>query len=385
MVLSLSLIAACTDPVGHRSERSPVESSSDSGSDVPVLDRRGLLIAQSWDRMEAPFGAGAGDYRYIVLQESMFSELDEVRAANPEARILAYQKVGGMREDGDDHPSTGVQIGEADEAWFLHDEAGERVYYCDYPEVAAADVGDEDYQARWLQNVRKRLVADGFDGVMMDDVNTFPGHCLGSKGTPLAEYATDAEYGDAVVAFMAAVGPALVDEGLAVAPNIAMNPWDDTMRAQTVAMYPSITHQFREYWMRWDDSANFTGDNWLSTLTLYEEAEDHGVGFMALTKGPGEEGVSAGEEYGRASFLMAWDGEADSAWGYLDERVDPWSEVWSWELGLPVAERAAEGVGWRREMTEGVVLVNPDPEQEQHFEAEELTLGPGVARLLVSD
>lgn len=386
LLLACSAPDALSAPDSGVAVGSPVDSPADSPVDSPVdtaappAGDRGLLIAQSWDRVDAPLGDGAGQYRVIVLQESMTSELERLRAANPDAVFLAYQKVGGMRADGGDNPSTGVQIGEADEAWFLHDDAGARLYYCDYPEVAAADIGNADYQARWLANVRERTERDGFDGVMMDDVNTFPGHCLGSKGTPLAEYADDEAYGDAVVAFMAAVGPALKADGLIVAPNIAMNPWDDTMRAQTVAMYPSITHQLREYWMRWDASPNFTGDNWLSTLTLFEEAEANGVGFMALTLGPGDEGPEAGQVYGRASFLLAWDGASDSSWGYLDDEVDPWSPVWEGDLGRPLGAREAVGAGWVRRYPGGRVYLNPDETSTVDF-GDGVTLGPGQAQL----
>jgi hypothetical protein len=303
-----------------------------------------------------------------------------------------------MRADGGDTPSTGVSYHEADgvhEEWFLHDAAGDRLIYCDYPEVWAADIGDPGYQRRWLDNVRERILRDGFDGVMMDDVNTFPGHCLGSLGTPIAEYDTDEAYGDAVVEFMEVVGPELIAGGLLVAPNIAMNPWEDVMRAQALAIAPHTTQVTREYWMRWDDSENFTGSEWESTLTFYEDVEALGVGFLALTYGPGHEGALQGQRYGRASFLLAWDGVADSAWGYQDEQVDPWSEEWAIDPGLPVESRTADGSGWRRAYTGGTVLVNADDSASRTFSLDrphidgdgnlvsELTLQPGQAMVLV--
>ncbi len=306
----------------------------------------------------------------------MYSLLPEYRAANPDARFLAYQKVGGMRADGDDHPSTGVQTGEADseESWFLHDAEGNRLEYCDYAGVMAANIGEAAYQARWLANVTERLARDGFDGVMMDDVNTFPGHCLGSRGTPLAEYATDEAYGDAVVAFMTAVGPELMDEGFIVAPNIAMNPWNDTMLAQSVAMLPSITHWNREYWMRWDDSENFRGANWQATLQTMILAQDAGRGYLGLTYGPGVEGAGAGQVYGRASWLLAWDGLSDSAWGYKAGLDDPFGPDWGPDIGLPDGPAVAVGGGWMRAYTGGVVLINPSETDDLVFVLDEACL-----------
>ena len=342
------------------------DGASDSGhAGGPVaVGPRGLLISQTWDARDVPLGAGAGQYGVIVLQESMFSLLPDVRAANPHATILAYQKVGGMRADGGEHASTGLRVDQADEAWFLHDAAGDRLTYCDYPEVSAADIGHPDYQQAWLEAVSERLLRDGFDGVMMDDVNTFPGHCLGSRGTAIAEYASDADYGEAVVGFMLAVGPALKADGLSVAPNIAMNPWDPNMRDQAHRMLPGVTHWLREYWMRWDDSANFTGDMWASTLETMVAAQSAGVGYLALTLGPGAEGAEAGQRYGRAAWLLAWDGESDSHWGYLDasRAGDPYGPGWAADLGRPIEPASDTAGGWRRAYERGVVVVHPGDE-----------------------
>jgi hypothetical protein len=363
-------------------------------ADPPVYGPRGVLVAQDWGFVDAPTGVGAGAYRAIYLQESMYTLIPEIRAANPDALLLAYQKVGGMRADGGDHPSTGVLIGDAPEHWFLHDADGARLYYCDYPDVAAANVGDPDYQAAWLDAVRARLARDGFDGAMMDDVNTFPGHCLGARGVPIAEYPSDEAYGDAVVAFMAAVGPELKADGFAVAPNVAMNPWDDVMRAQALAMVPHVTHFVREYWMRWDDSENFSGDEWATTLSLMQEVEAGGVGFLALTYGPGVEGGVIGQRYGRASWLLAWDGVADSGWGYWDDALEPYGPDWGPPVGRPTWPAEPVGVGFLRRYSDGVVVVNPDPAASQRFglgrpylhpdggTVDEVTIGPAQGLVL---
>lgn len=336
--------------------------SGETAAPEPLAGPRGLLVAQSWDHAELPLGAGAGQYRVILLQASMGALLPDIRAANPEALLLAYQKVGGMREDGGDRPSTGLRVDQAEESWFLHAADGTRLTYCDYAGVWAADPGSPGYQAAWLAAVRERVLADGFDGVMMDDTNTFPGHCLGSLGTPIAEYPTDAAYGDAVVGFMAAVGPGLREAGLAVAPNIAMNPWDDTMLAQSRAMLPFLTHWMREYWMRWDDSANFGGGEWADTLATMTIAEEAGVDYLALTYGPGEEGSVEGQRYGRASWLLAWNGTRDSAWGYWGDGEDPWGPDWAPDVGVPTGPAEARAGVWLRGYSGGLVMVNPTEE-----------------------
>lgn len=403
------VIASFGCPVGYGCEPAPVETQveggdsnvSDSAAEVddhpPLAGPRGLLVAQDWNQADYPtnIGAGAGEYHTILLQDSMATILPDIRAANPQARLLAYQKSGGMKADSGDHPSTGVQIEDAAESWFLHDADGNRLIYCDYDGVYAANMGDPGYQARWLENVRSRVAADGFDGVMMDDTNIFPGHCLGSKGTAIAEYPTDEAYGDAVVQFMAAVGPSLIADGLLVAPNIAMNPWDETMLAQTEAMLPYITHWVREYWMRWEDGEHFRNSTWASTLDTMRIAQEAGVAYLAITKGPGDEGAEAGQFYGRASWLLVWDGASDSAWGYFgSEGGDPWSPTWGPDIGLPLEEAVETDGVWLRRYGGGIVLVNPTDDDgvvvslgETYVDpdlgdVDEVTLDRGMARVL---
>jgi hypothetical protein len=193
--------------------------------------------------------------------------------------------------------------------------------------------------------------------------------------------------------------PAAVRQADRVAPNIAMNPWEDVHKAQALAMLPGMSHWMREYWMRWDDSANFTGSMWSTTLDLMVAAQAEGVGFLGLTLGPGEEGAPAGMVYGRASWLIAWDGHSDSAWGYLDATRlgDPWTPDWGSHPGDPLGSAVAEGVGWRREFDDALVLVNPGAAASQAFAIgagwrgddgpapEILTLGPASAVVLGRD
>ncbi len=160
---------------------------------------------------------------------------------------------------------------------------------------------------------------------------------------------------------------------LAVAPNVGMNPWDETMLAQSVAMMPHMTHFSREYWTRWDDSANFRGGTWESPLDTMVIAQAEGVAYLAVTKGPGEEGAVEGQRYGRASWLLAWDGESESAWGYWGEGVEPYGPDWEPDIGLPTGEAVEIDGVWRRAYNRGLVLVNPGEQAVEVALGETLT------------
>ena len=96
---------------------------ADTGAPVFEMGTRGLLVAQSWDRIDAPHGDGAGQYRVIVLQASMGRLLPEVRAANPDATVLYQVSFLAYAPDGD-VLATGswageVALYEGDSGWRL--------------------------------------------------------------------------------------------------------------------------------------------------------------------------------------------------------------------------------------------------------------------------
>jgi hypothetical protein len=362
--LAAALLLACAPPPAAP----PPQPAAQGLAPAPPRGDEGprvWLSAQTYHQTAHPYGPGQGRYRFIVLQPAMADRLPQIRAANPGARVLTYMKAGGMRADGDDRPSTGVQIQEAEEGWFLHDLAGQRLEFCDYPGVAAAHLRSPGYRQRWVENVVRRTVADGWDGLMIDDLNLRPGHCLGERGSPLAEHPTDQDYGEAAVEFLAAVAPALREAGLIVAPNVAMNPWEPVHMDQLQRMLPHMTHLVREYWMRWNASAHFRGGAWSATQATLEAAQAAGVGYLALTYGPGAEGHAAGQRYGRGSFLLGWDGASDSAWAYLKQGDgtgpldDPWGPGFEPDVGRPTGPAVAQGEAWLRPFERGLVAVHP--------------------------
>jgi hypothetical protein len=71
--------------------------------------------------------------------------------------------------------------------------------------------------------------------------------------------------------------------------------------------------------------------------------------------------------YGKASFLVDWDGHGGAFVYEPTNHGNPWNGAWTQNLGQPRGRRHAVGVGWLRRYRGGIVLLNPSPSRAQSF------------------
>jgi hypothetical protein len=351
--------------------------------------RRGVwLLLDHGEHRNACRSPVRSHYRYIVVQWNVTHDaacsLERIRAANPEARVLAYQNLGGMIAGPhlDGRPSTCVSQEEADEhdaaapgdSWRLHDPAGRTLSFRDeYAYLQPANLARGSYQERCLRRL-EQVRADGYDGVLADDVNTYPGHRLGETGeVSIAEYPSDAAYGDAVVEALRRIGPRVRRLGLLLIPNVGTDLTKPGERARALAVVGASSGLFWEFWTRWSGAGRGQrGATWEAGATLAHAVQRLGKPFLANTyHGPGPGGPGSDQRYAAASFWLVWDGRQDSAWGYdVPGRPEAgFSPAWGPDLGDPLdPERVRVGVGWRRSYTGGTAVVNPSASVEQRFD-----------------
>ena len=72
-------------------------------------------------------------------------------------------------------------------------------------------------------------------------------------------------------------------------------------------------------------------------------------------------------QYGRASFLLVWNGKGGGFLWQCNDGTDPWNPAWTTDIGTPLAARYTVGVGLRRDYTTGTALVNPNPFSAQTY------------------
>lgn len=346
-------------------------------------------------------GSAPGDkYAYIVVQWSTTRQacgMTQWRRKYPHAKILAYQNFGAMiaGPHHDNRPSTLVTQEDAatHTSWWLHNSAGKRITFNDYSYFAAANIGDPGWQAQARAHIA-RIKADGYDGIMLDDVNIYPGHGLrATEANHSVEYRTDNAYGDATKSAMAALGPYIKTHSLLAFANVGMNPWIKDQYSRFRSMLANLDGVCREFWMAWSgDGVPFTGQAWSSTLRVQVDTEAAGRAFLANSYPLTPQDDSRSVRYGQASFWIGWDGEEASGFGYASGLRT--YEYYGRVIGVPTRPRQAVGVGWMRRYTAGIVVVNPHPSASQTFSLgrtytdengasrSTVTLGPASGKVL---
>jgi hypothetical protein len=310
----------------------------------------------------ASTGGDLSRYGYVVLHAWEYGRIAELRAKNPGIRILVYKNASASysyacRNGTDDAllpAGTGYCAADREHPdWFLQDTAGRRIEFCDYAGLWQMDVGSAAYQQAWLDSVSRELSTYGWDGVVLDDVNSTAKYHL--CGRTIAKYPTESAYEEATRTFLAGVGPTLQQRGFLVLPNINFDCWEACW-----SRYLQYTSgAVREWWSKNTTGAGgqYTGDNWDWANGFLRLTQQQGKIFVGITYAPVDDTRSM--RYARASFLLDWDG-GPSAFVFepTPEATDPWQPEWTVDVGRPTGGRYQTAGAWRRDYSDGTVLVN---------------------------
>ncbi|WP_372728083.1 putative glycoside hydrolase [Nocardioides sp.] len=380
-VLVIAMISAMVAVLGnnpaHGRPASAAASQTRHDGDVDARDSRTRpsasagTLALNWGDIQATPDAHLSNY--VVLQSWEYGRIPELRRKNPDIRVLMYKDVsatvkracrtapdGSCTLDNEFLP-TGVGYHSSlrdHPEWFLRDRGGRQLEWSDWPGLFPMDVGDAAYQRSWRTNVLHELRSYGWDGVLMDDVLTTLSHDvyddLVSPTIP-----DDAAMYAATESFLAAVGPAIRDEGFEVIANVAFQYDDyvDVLEAWT----RYVTGWENEYFVKWSLGAapRFVGADWNWKMLMSAWCAERDVPLLAVTYSTKAD--RAAQDFHRATWLLTWNGRTGSSMFVPEEdHTDHWIPRATVEIGTPRGDRRhlRRGV-WRRNYTEGVVLVNP--------------------------
>jgi hypothetical protein len=314
-------------------------------------------------------------YSYIVTHWNIGpANLTAIKARHPNAKILAYQNLGGMiaGPHSNSRPTTlvtqeeAVTHGTGGDDWRLHKESdGTVVTFNDFSYLQAAHVGRASYRTQASSHFQG-IKNDGFHGIMLDDTNMRPGHGFNEgDANDSTEFASNNAYRDAVTAAMAVLTPAARAVGLLMVPNVGMDPWDVDMYAGYTTMLTANTVDgvIREFWTNFSGGALFTGATWTDTMKVQTDAELNGK-FVAVQSYPSSSpNDTTSIRYNTASFYLFWDGSKPSGVGYNDGRPLSAYPQYRKLIGTPtqakqlVSGTATDGA-WMRRYTGGIVCAN---------------------------
>jgi Hypothetical glycosyl hydrolase family 15 len=262
--------------------------------------------------------------------------------------------------------------------WLLKDASGNYLMNAAYHKYIG-DFGDPGYQHAFLAWALHFLAANHDKGVEIDDTECDAPQL--TDGIYPAKYPNQRAWENAQVSFIATVGDALKANGYYVMANavckIRGNPTGNS-GALTAAFWrrlaPHVSGLCSEYWQQLPSDPSVVRlagtDTWMhfwqGWQSLVDVAQNAGADFFSVMYGSSTD--TRIMRYGKASFLLDWDGRGGAFMWLSDSGVsDPWNSEWTMDIGQPAGSKFQVGVGWRRDYTAGTALVNPSPFTSQHF------------------
>ncbi len=323
-----------------------------------------------------------GRYSVVVINAYEWPLVPIIKAESPGTRVLMYTSAIDIQQDCDTPGeeltcATGItmyDVNTNDSSWILRDANGNAILNAKYPYYYVGDIGSSSYRSKWASHVANQARSLGFDGVSIDGVlGAFEGE---TGGVVPAKYPTDSAWANAMAGFVDAVGPALKAQGLYVGAEVYSsttgtsnnNGSFDGSWWQRVA--PDLSALFCEYFEQnptdWTQMYSNTHldwtDNWDGWLNLVDIAQNAGADFFGLDYGTGGSTDSRDMTYGKASFLLKWNGGGGVYfWDYRDGAAhDLWNPNWTMNIGTPNGSMYSVGSGaFRRDYSAGTVIVNP--------------------------
>ena len=254
--------------------------------------------------------------------------------------------------------------------WILRDAAG-RPLFIPYgcgggtcPQYAA-DPGNAAFRAQWIAEAGD-ILSRGYGGLYVDDVNLFLSRVSNGAGEPVVPVdprthakMTEPDWRRYVAEFVEAIRIAFPDVEI-VHNAIWYVGDDDPLVARQIA---AADYQMLE---RGVNDAGIVGGGGPYGFDTFLGHLDHvhaaGGGF--LLEGQGTD--LTGRQYSLAVYFLA-QGERDGI--THDHGTTPddwWAAGWETALGTPLAGRYSWNGLWRRDFSDGLVLVNPPGGSTRH-------------------
>jgi Hypothetical glycosyl hydrolase family 15 len=374
----------------------------------------GLATAASPQQRQT--GIGVVRYGFRIAHTATTSRYGYVIAgASDYASVRSFNGMGFVYKSAVDIDSTcragdmctgGVSYNEAaSNGWILKSASGAEVGCPSYAQNRLADVGSPGYQRAWLRNVTRFMETRHLHGLFMD--NLLGNIELWSGGTFPAKYPDNAAWERAMTSFIRYVGPRLKERGIYVLANTFKYAAGDPRTedgsidiAWWKTVGPNVSGLMSEYWQQnpidpthvyTDKPGDWTG-HWLGWERLVNVAQHMNRDFFGL-----QWGSSSNIEllrYGRASFLLQWNGRGGAYLFGSQDGNDPTASDWVADIGRPAGPARKIGNGWQRLYTRGVVVLNPNATASQVFTfgrsvrlpsggtTRTVTLAPGSALIL---
>ena len=305
----------------------------------------------------------AENYDIFVLTHKDEGQRDRLKSLGVKSPIYVYLQLVEIRDPGSCaegpqgnqvayEPGDFCEISENHPDWFLLDQNGQRIvtgnntYYM--------DPGNPEYRAFWLERAKALREEYDWDGVFIDNVEVSLNKLENAEIAP-AKYPNDASYQVAIEGFLKYLYESYFQPNrLPVLANIiSVDDWEVWL-SYLQYLDGAMIEAFAVDWSNGYRSPT----DWKEQMTAAEQALAQEKTLILVS----QSGVARPKHqlFSLASYLLVANKNAYFRYADSDDyREISLYENYSLDLGTPLGPRYKDGTFWRRDFTNGIVLVDP--------------------------
>ena len=315
----------------------------------------------------------AAEYDFFIMSKGDEPERDALLALGAKKPFLQYIRFEAIMDPGDCSrtpwqnnaatlPGDFCKISSEHPDWFLLDQNGQRILEpYGGEDFVMMDPGNPGWRAFFLERVRKTQDADpNWGGVFLDNVEvTFSQR--EQDGKIPAAYPDEASYQAAVQGFLQFLYSGYFHpSGRLLFANLVARR-DEASWTGYLTYLDGAMH---EGWsIDWPNGYR-SADTWEKQMTLAEQTQAMGKTILLVSQGT-QDNLEL-QKFAYASYLLINHGRA--AFRYANSQF--YNQAWLYDnykiqLGQALGERYRQGDAWRRDFSNGFVLVNPQTHEAQ--------------------
>lgn len=304
----------------------------------------------------------AENFDFIILTHKDENVREQLRTLGWDGNMLAYLTLIEIRDPGSctevpygnqvaNRPGDFCRISTEHPDWFLLDRFGRRI---SKNGIYLMDPGHAGYRAFWLERARQLIETDRWDGIFIDNVDTSLERLL-TQYLAMPDAYDQAGYQQAIEGFLADVyGGYFQPANKPLFANL-LGLQDKNIWFRYLQHLDGIL--LEDFAVDWHAGYRSPAA-WEEQLTLIEQTLSQGKAAVLVAQGT--RANLPRQEFAFASYLLI--ANERTYFRYAD--ADQYKQIWlypnySLPLGEPLGARYRQEALWRRDFSNGYVLVDP--------------------------
>jgi hypothetical protein len=333
-------------------------------SQTAIMPSGPINIAHFFKPPNMDAATAAKSFNMIILTNGDHDYRDQLAASGFSSTIPEYLRSDGIQDPGSCtatpvnnqvayKPGDFCSISANHPDWFLLDKYGRRITVVSGGEYYRMDPANAGWREFFAARVVESQDRYGWSALFLDNVEGGLGKYYGEKPV---KYPDNASYQNAIAGFLQYLNENYSRKyGRPIIGNIVARADDAVWFTYLQYLGGAMQERFA---VDWNETSYLSASRWEADMAFMEKTQSNGKYVILVA--PGNQSDLKRETFAFASYLMISNGKA--AFRYSTD--DAYRDVWYYDnykinLGSPKGARYQVGTSWRRDFTNGYVLVDP--------------------------